>query len=424
MKVLFFIVTLLCSIAYSQGSSAGGVSEPAPVADDEELIIGDDEDIQKAQQGTPAETAKKASEPAVTTPVSSPKVESIADEDELKLDGGEENILDIVKPEVVTSDSAKKGNTAVSGNTAHSEITAASAPADSGALAANPAAVKSVEQPTVFVKKNADPQTIGTTGSINFARNLKEYRSPKVAMLMSLVVPGSGQIYAAHHSWKAAIYGAVEVGMVATGVAINLKGRRKLKDAHKFADQYYSLEKYLSYQNALKNKVDTTTYKDIYPFGSDTVFYQNAVLRNEDYYSDLKENTMPYVNGWDDAKPDFDENLIFDESEGYKSLNVDSTYLIIYGTDSSHVAYGFSGHQKIYNSKVSKADSYFKKSGLVLTLMLINHIVSAIDAGFTAKAHNDRLLNKKSVWQHIGLDQIYVADGGAMAPGYALKVRF
>lgn len=419
MKVVLYVLALFVFITYAQESSAESVSEPALLSDDEELILDDDEDIQKASKQDDAAVSKQnQSEPARTA--SPLETEKKTDDGELKLDGGEENILDAVKPVVTKSGSGVKDSTISADSATQSASVDSSVAGQAETVNLN---VEQSKTESVFVKKNADPQNIGATGSINFARNLKDYRSPKVAMLMSLLVPGTGQVYAAHHSWKAAIYGAVEVGMIATGVAINLKGKKGLKDAHKFADQHYSFQKYLDYQNALINNVDSTRYKEeIFPFRSDSLFYENAVLRNEDYYSDLKEGVSPYVNGWDDAKPGFDENLIPVDPE-YNSLQ-DTSYLVFKGTDSLHVAYGFSDNQKKYQSKVSKADDYFKKSSLVLTLMLVNHIVSAIDAGFSAKAHNDRLLNKQTVWQHIGLEQICVSDGGRMAPGYALKVRF
>jgi hypothetical protein len=179
----------------------------------------------------------------------------------------------------------------------------------------------------------------------------------------------------------------------------------------------------MSYHNALKNKVDTATYSNIFPFGTDTIFPKNAGIKNNDFYDELKYDALPYVHGWDDATPEFDAQLII-QTQNYYPLNEDTSYLVYIGKDSANAQYGFSENQKMYRSNLSKATSYFNNSQLVLTLMLLTHIVSAIDAGLTAKAHNDRLLNKQSVWQHIGLEQMYVSVNGTMAPGYALKVRF
>jgi hypothetical protein len=431
MKILLIAVGLLFSLTFAQGSpqqgsSSNSISNAAPASDDEELILDDDDDIQKAnQQVITTDTTKKGSAPAVSAPS---KVINKADDDELKLDGDEENILEPVKQEKLVVDSLAIHNvTGIDSVFSTDSSTTSRASVDTLMPGVNPGAINGKTEgsktDSSFVKKNAEPQIIGATGSINFARNLKDYRSPKIAMLMSLVIPGSGQVYAAHHSWKAAIYGAVEVGMIATSAAIRSKGLKKENDAHRFADQHFSLEKYMSYNTALKNNVDTATYSNIFPFGNDTVFQKNALIRNRDFYGDLKENATPYVHGWDDATPVFDANLII-QTPNYYPLNEDTSYLVYPGKDSTNAQYGFSENQKIYSSEISKADGYFRSSKIVLVVMLLNHVVSAIDAGITAKAHNDLLLNKQSIWQHIGLEQMYVSVNGTMVPGYALKVRF
>ncbi|HEX2958581.1 MAG TPA: DUF5683 domain-containing protein [Chitinispirillaceae bacterium] len=429
MKVLFIAVTLFFSITFAEDSTSenqmkSGVGKAAIATEDEELILGDDEDIQKAsKQGSlTTDTTAQTSAP-VTSGTANGKAE-VKVEDELKLDGEEENILEPVKQEFIAADtSTVKG--AISVNPAQvSDTTTATQSSDTSSSPSGVRPRVSIPQPseTVFIKKNAEPQNVGATGSINFARNLNDYRSPKLAMLMSLIVPGSGQVYAAHHSWKAAIYGAVEVGMIATSAVLRSKGIKKEKDAHKFADQHYSFDKYMTYQNALKTKVDSATYSNIF-FGSDSFFLTEARGRNEQYYEKIKENDQPFVNGWDDAKPEFDANLIV-TTDNYHALGGDSSYLVYYQTDTANAYYGFSDNQRIFKSKISKSGSYFQKSGIVLAFMLVNHLVSAIDAGLTAKAHNDLLLNKKSVWNHIGLEQISLSDGSTMVPGYALKVRF
>ncbi len=453
MKVLSIAVILFFSITFaenatSQDQTKGSGEKPVIVSDDEELIIGDDEDIQKAtrQEAANQDTTKHSVVPArpatsadsatstgaATTATSAPPAASAISgtqntsdkvDDELKLDGEEENILEPVKQEIVATDTgANKG--AISVDQAQvSDSTAAIQSADSsGSTPGVRGRGYTPPVETAFVKKNADPQTVGETGSINFARNLKEYRSPKLAMLMSLIIPGSGQVYAAHHSWKAAIYGAVEVGMIATSAVIRSKGIQKEKAAHKYADQHYDMEKFEKYKTALKNNVDSATYYNIF-YDSDKSFPDEGKMKNEDYYRKIGEDDQPFVNGWDDALPGFTENLEVVDKR-YSSV-ADSAYLVyLIGTDTTKGYYGFSNNQKIYSSMISKSGGYYRKSGIVLAFMLFNHLVSAIDAGLTAKAHNDLLLSKKSVWNHIGLEQICLSDGRNMAPGYALKVRF
>jgi hypothetical protein len=450
MKVMSIAVILFFSITFAENSTSNDQTKdssekPAVVSDDEELIIGDDEDIQKAtkQESVVQDTTKHsvtsagsattansltptntgtAAKPATATPATEgAQVTGEKVDDELKLDGEEESILEPVKQENIVADT-NASKIAVSVDKAKiSDSTAANQSSDSTGPTPGVRGRGYVPPTeTAFVKKNADPQTVGATGSINFARNMKDYRSPKLAMLMSLVLPGSGQVYAAHHSWKAAIYGAVEIGMIATSAVLRTKGIKKENDAHKYADQHYDLDKYLKYQRALKNNVDTATYSNIF-YGSDTFFLNEAKVKDRGYYDKIGGNDQPFVNGWDDALPGFDENLAVLDPR-YKAVK-DSAYLV-YFSDSTKAYYGFSNNQKTYSSKLSVSRGYFSKSGVVLALMLVNHLVSAIDAGLTAKAHNDLLLNKKSVWNHIGLEQICLSDGRQMVPGYALKVRF
>ena len=93
--------------------------------------------------------------------------------------------------------------------------------------------------------------TIESVHSINFARNLKEYRSPKLAMLMSLILPGAGQVYAKSNLWAAA-FGVIEVGLISTGVALSAKSKTVSNNAHAFANQHYDTNAYKQYTSILK----------------------------------------------------------------------------------------------------------------------------------------------------------------------------
>ena len=77
-----------------------------------------------------------------------------------------------------------------------------------------------------------------------------------------------------------------------------------------------------------------------------------------------------------------------------------------------------------FSKKISESNKYYRISKGVLTMLLVNHIMSAIDAGITAKAHNDQLLGKESFWQRINIEQQTVQTVNGTASGYALQVIF
>jgi hypothetical protein len=85
---------------------------------------------------------------------------------------------------------------------------------------------------------------------------------------------------------------------------------------------------------------------------------------------------------------------------------------------------GYSSSQEKYSSMMNKANSYYDAVNYTLYVLLLNHIASAIDAGFTARAYNAKLLGQESVWNRLSVEQQYVFTGSEVSPGIALKVRF
>jgi hypothetical protein len=149
-----------------------------------------------------------------------------------------------------------------------------------------------------------------------------------------------------------------------------------------------------------------------------------------DFYDIIADSASPYIQGWKDVTPKVNENyIVLDsaytlyDSPDSSTGGYDSSYLFMRKSDSL-VTYGSSQYQYIYNDKISKANKKFKTSQNIFTLMILNRIASAIDAGICAKAYNDGLLGKKSVWHRINIRDITVASGNGMAAGYALEVRF
>lgn len=430
MKVFCTVFAFCATLIFAQEQSNLNVQKDSSkvsstsVIQDDELILGDDEDIIKAQKQDTISRIGTSAESLVPNSDSLNKIEDI--DEELQLDGGEESVFGVVKEET----DANKDTTILSTEqeTMSKSDTAKIDSTEKTSLSEVDQTIEQSTKDSVHVESIAtEPPKIEKTGSINFARNLKEYRSPRLAMLLSLLVPGAGQVYAKHNSWKAAIYGAVEVGMIATSAAIYYKGKEKEKSARTFADKYYSYDKYLIYQNKLKssNKVTDSVYNIIFLGGTDSTFEENAKSKNNAYYSAIRDNDQPFVNGWQSSVPEYDDNMLIEGNEYVFLPDPEREYLVYpLGGDTSKASYGFSTYQKDYNSQLSEATGYFRNSSLVLTLMLVNHIVSAVDAGITAKAHNDKMLQKESFWHRIELNQMYVSTSSGIIPGYALKVRF
>jgi hypothetical protein len=445
MKTMFTCIACLFCL-----STAGVAQNSTPATGQTAVAPASDTAAAATPKPTPATSdtvsapAPAAAAPVVrntlpVAPVGAPSTKPAASsavveesEDDLILDGGEESIIapaavPVAAPrQAQSADSAKTADMATvkTDSTATGSDTAAAVPQE----AALPAPLATTPAQQTVIEKPTAPARIENTRSINFAKNFKEYRSPKVAILLSLLLPGAGQVYA-HNNLKAAVFGAVEIGLITTSAVLAYKGGKRIDEAHRYADEHYDTTLFNTYYKSMKVAIpgaDTSVFGMSY-LSADT-FMLYAGQKNQDYYNAVGNEVSPFVQGWDDVKPRFDSEfrLISRAGENY-FVNPDSIYLvspIVNGDTAANAMFGFSDNQKTYNRKLNSANGYYGWSQKMLAFLLINHIISAIDAGITAKAFNDRLLGKSSAWQRINLRDNYVRTPAGTAQGYALEVRF
>jgi hypothetical protein len=295
-------------------------------------------------------------------------------------------------------------------------------------------------KPEVKVEKTvkpAAPVIVENVHSINFAKNLKDYKSPKVAMLLSLIVPGLGQAYVKQYV-KAGVFVALEATAVGFIIAFNNKGKQQYNNAKSFANASYDCDTMKSYYNKLYNfflgqeggSIDTAQgYMDLIYTDS----LKSLIKGSSDYYSSIQSNS--YVQGWKDCEPSGDIiiNGTSDTINGgnYRYVRDSATGYLVYQVNSStgeidtnSPLYGYSANQLKYKSMVSKSNDYYKTAQAILFVMLINHVISSVDALISAKAYNDALLGKESFWQHISIEQQFVKAGSANGVGCAMRIQF
>jgi hypothetical protein len=297
-------------------------------------------------------------------------------------------------------------------------------------------------------EKPMAPAAIESIHSINFAKNQKDYRSPKLAMLLSLVVPGLGQAYVKQYV-KTGIFVALEATAIGFSVAFNNKGKKQYADATTFADNnyndnsnvtQYTMTKYYSDlynlflsqqpQGMNADSARQSAREKLTGIFVDTSFVHSA-SKWSSFYNDIQNNS--FVQGWKDGEPpgnkiiDWNSDTI---SVGQNRYLRDSTGYLVYKVDkngkidSTKALYGYSSSQIHYNDMVSKSNSYYKTAQGILFTMLFNHIISAVDALISAKAYNDALLGKESFWQHLFIEQQLVDAGPSPSAGITMRIQF
>ena len=159
-------------------------------------------------------------------------------------------------------------------------------------------------------------------------------------------------------------------------------------------------------------------------------FYSDAKKKNQSYYNFIGFGDSPYLHGWDDATPEFNSDFepVNNSDDTTYFADPQQRYLIYFTTSDDtttrEIFYGSSENQKTYNKKVSEANDSYRWSKNFFTILIINHVASAIDAAITAKAYNDKLLDKTSFWNNINIREKLVSTPTEPANGLALEVRF
>lgn len=266
---------------------------------------------------------------------------------------------------------------------------------------------------------------IDNAGTVDLDKNVKEYRSPRRAMLYSLAVPGWGQAYT-KKTWKSVLFGALEVGVIVGAVKFKKDGEDKVKEAHALADANFS-------KTQLKERLDATV----------ALYHQNFT----GFDDTLAEYTlMQFISGntysrVDSAVKSFDvESSFYDRDFGVGSHvatlgwtdNALTAGVTTFNQDTitsiTSVDLGHSAMQLQYNSMLAKADDYAGYKQAFIVGIFTNHVASAIDAFITARRYNRKLLAMKNqtAYRKRIIDNIHIDNDLAFSArtGVVTKVGF
>ena len=199
-------------------------------------------------------------------------------------------------------------------------------------------------------------------------------KSPMLAGLLSIVLPGAGELYSGDYL-KAAVFAAVEVGAIAFAVSYNKKGDNQTNYFQNYADGHWSIKRYaewtinnVAYINSsivvanysVFNSDGTVNHAELNRLERDLGSgYSHALPpHGEQQYYELIGKYPQYSHGWDDAN----------QSE----------------TDFHLLSPNFLD----YSLMRGKANDYYNIADKAVIGLYINHLLSGVDAVWSAISFN------------------------------------
>jgi 3-oxoacyl-[acyl-carrier protein] reductase len=274
------------------------------------------------------------------------------------------------------------------------------------------------------------------------------YKNPRKALFLSLLVPGAGQMYVGGNTStyvRGGVYIALEV-FLWSGWGYNsiYKYNQQVDKYKKFAKEHFSIGRY---ERAMRDLYDAggslypSTFRNRYMntrksfceaiYGDASACYQESELfagsephfnrfsdKNKklgDEMRDFKKSFAneselfqlisegSYVRGWDDVK---------DGGTLINDLNLEDD-------NADVVPLGESQNLNKYRDMRSKANDYADRQVWFIGGLILNHIVSAVDAALTANAHNKVLYEEDVSWY----ERLHFDSGMSFKDSFSWTVR-
>ena len=222
-----------------------------------------------------------------------------------------------------------------------------------------------------------------------------EKKSGIKAAFFSAIVPGGGQFYTKNY-WRAALYAGLEIALWSAYIIYNNKGNdvdtrmRTFGDEHWNEQQYWSHLYYQASQKGLEGlpnyRMETITREglegEMYllaeynPDIVNSIRYLEGELgythvlpntKTQQYYEMVYKYLHQFGVGWDDVWETFNDPYYYD----FGDLN----------NLTPNIAY--------YRDLRNESNGYYDIANNMLSVILVNHVISAIDAAFAAKKYNE-----------------------------------
>ena len=244
---------------------------------------------------------------------------------------------------------------------------------------------------------------ITSVHSLNEAKG--SYKSPRRALFMSLVLPGSGQLYVGgkQSRYIRGVFYLAEEAVLIYGLYYHSIYRydKQVKKYQNFADEHFSIARYEKGMNEIYDPIYYSDFKRLY--GQERESYCKAFDRDARVIETCVSNFGKNPSYPNDDTPLYNKSAYYGAITnenfvlGWEDVNAEDASRInsILEKKGDYIPLGSSSYYGEYLSMRKRANKLADRQALFLGAIILNHIVSAVDAVLSARAHNNSLYENK-----------------------------
>lgn len=246
----------------------------------------------------------------------------------------------------------------------------------------------------------------------------EHHQNPFYNSLYSLVLPGSGQYHSERYT-KAAIFFGAEVALIAYAIISDNNGNKKTEEFERYAEAHWSAERYARWIEAhgkadygptsvTFSEADFAAIRNSYDFSKINAWEQGSheegfshqlpKFREQQYY-ELIGKYRQFKFGWDQYPLD-GQGVPISDNKKYDDLLTADAQITNYATERA------------------RANDYYYAASFAVSVLVINHVVSALDAYLSTKLFN------KEISASLGMKPVDSYEGKRLLSELRISVGF
>lgn len=216
-------------------------------------------------------------------------------------------------------------------------------------------------------------------------------KNPGRALLLSAIMPGAGELYAGK-PLRAAGFFAVEMACWVGAIYYAQQGNDKETEYEKYADKWYHEPVYRAVEfaaaqdasvgpsgafNGTESEWENQNWQAKLQYLPTNFTHELPDERTQQYYENVGKYMTQFGYGWDDWL----------QTQG-TGTEQDA---IAYATTVNYIWKGTSRKANLYIDMRDESNNLLDRSATFFSVIMVNHVVSALHAGFTVRSMNKEL---------------------------------